>query len=221
MKTNKEKILCIFPEDPSLAFLSTLRNYLEENYNCHFILANDESYNISIDTISSLEPNSLIMFFGHGASHCFYGSCSQEFPQRQLVNSTNIEALKDKNVFALSCRSCDFLDSNKRIIKEFFGFGNMPTDWDEIVAERNTGDPFYLNKMTQEDVEIYKSLLNKIVLQSLKKTEDLLDFRRLYLSIKLSINKEISKLLIEKNPLNYREIANLLFYLKEDIIVSI
>jgi len=221
MKTNKEKILCIFPEDPSLSFLSSLRAYLVEYYSYHIIEPTEESYNKTIDLIASMEANSLILFFGHGASHCFYGACSNIFPQKQLVNRSNIGILANKNMFALTCRSNDFFDYHKASINDFFGFGNMPTDWEEIVAERNTGDPFYLRNINETEIDVFKRILNNIVLSAFQSTDDLLNFESLYLSIKLNINKSISKLLIDKRAPNYREIANILFYMKEDILVRI
>lgn len=221
MKTNKEKILCIFPEDPSLSFLSSLRAYLVEYYSYHIIEPTEDSYNKTIELITSMEANSLILFFGHGASHCFYGACSDDFPQKQLVNRSNIGILANKNVFALTCRSNDFFNFHKTSINDFFGFGNMPTDWEEIVAERNTGDPYYLKNINETEIYVFKTTLNNIVLSAFQRTEDLLDFKSIFLMIKLHINKEISKLLTDKNTPNYRELANLLFYMKEDILVSI
>jgi len=97
----------------------------------------------------------------------------------------------------------------------------MPTDWEEIVAERNTGDPFYLSNINETEIDVFKTILNNIVLSAFQRTDDLLNFESLYLSIKLNINKSISKLLIDKSTPNYREIANILFYMKEDILVRI
>lgn len=218
MKKNRENILCLFPEDDSLLFLSPLRAYLEKNYRCHIIYPNEESYYETIRLISTMHDNTLVLFVGHGASHCFYGGCNKAFPRKQLINSSNINILNNKNVFALSCRSNEFFDLNKANLNNFFGFGNLPTDWNEIITERDIGDPFYLKNINEEEIQKFKSIVNDVILSVFQDTDDYFDFKTLYLGIKLLLNKEISELITTKTIANYRELANLIFYMKQDIL---
>lgn len=221
MKKSKENILCVFPEDQSLSFLSSLKDYLERYYILHLIQPNKASYDETISLIGSMKQESLILFFGHGASHCLYGACDDSFSQQKLIDGSNAHILKNKNIFSLSCRSNDFLDSHKAVLNNYFGFGDLPTDWDEIIAERNTGDPFYLNSINQSVINDFKIAVNNIILSAFKETEDPFDFRQLYLSLKLAINKKISILLTRNCTPNNRELANLLYSMKNDILVNL
>jgi len=169
---NSKNVLCIFVEDPTLTFLKPIKSYLEKGFDCFIIEPSDESYQKGVKKIESVPDNGLIIFIGHGASHCFYGACSHNYESKPLVNRSNNHILKNKSIFALSCRSSDFLESNKSIIKNYIGFGNLPTEWHEIIAERDCGDSMYLKGITESDILIFKNSLNELILSCLL-SEDL------------------------------------------------
>ena len=66
------------------------------------ILPNKESYTQTINEIQELPPDSIIFFLGHGASHCLYGACDEQFERIPFIDKSNIDALTSKSIFALS-----------------------------------------------------------------------------------------------------------------------
>ena len=101
----------------------------------------------------------------------------------------------------------------------FIGFNYLPTDWDDIVAERDLGDPNYLLNIREEDIVYYKNTLAKMVLSSfIKNKKSIADFERIFLYIKLMVNKEISKILVEKPMPNYRLLADIWYVTKQGMI---
>jgi len=138
-------VFCIMPEDNSLSFLNPVFDHLKIHYPIRKILPNKESYTQTINEIQELPPDSIIFFLGHGASHCLYGACDEQFERIPFIDKSNIDALTSKSIFALSCRSSEFLYNNRSNLNSFIGFGNLPTDWGDVFAERDFGDTNYLN----------------------------------------------------------------------------
>ncbi|NVO09135.1 MAG: hypothetical protein HXX16_04150 [Bacteroidales bacterium] len=207
-------VLCIFPEDITLLFLEPLRNKLKQNYKVLNVLANDESHVKAIETIKTLPDGSTVIFIGHGASHCFYGACNDNYKRNSFINSSNFEVFRNKNLFALSCRSSEFLEANKSILNNYLSFGNLPTDWDEIVAERDNGDPNYLRNINENEISIFKKKLSSIVLSCLLNPENIYDLITLYLNLKFHFNKEIARLNLEEKSINMRALVNLWYETK-------
>lgn len=214
---SSKDVLCIFPEDITLLFLEPLRNKLKQNYRVLDVLANDESHIKAIETIKTLPDDSTIIFIGHGASHCLYGACNDNYKRNSFINNSNFEVFRNKNLFALSCRSSEFLNANKSILNKYLGFGNLPTDWDEILAERNFGDPYYLRNINEKEILIYKKQLATIVLSCFLSSEIIYDFNTLYFNLKLYLNKEITRLNLEEKDNSMRALANLWYVTKVEM----
>ncbi len=211
-------VFCVMPEDSSLAFLIPVFDQLQKHFAARKILPNMESYLQTINEIRELPSGSIIFFLGHGASHCLYGACNEQFERMPFIDKTNIDVLTGKNVFALSCRSSEFLYNNRLKLNSFIGFGNLPTDWNDVFAERDFGDTNYLRDLDEESINYFRDSLTKIILSSLnldigKST----NFRTWYLYLRLLINKEITSLLLEKSIPNYRGLSNLWFETKHEI----
>lgn len=214
---NSSNVLIIKPVDISISFLEPIFNGLV-SYNSIIIEPNEESYERGIQHINEMPDSSTIVFLGHGASHCLYGAHDLSFERKPLVNNSNISIFKNKNIFSLSCRSSEFLDRNRSIMKQFIGFGNLPTDWNDIVAERDFGNPYYLSNIQEEDVSYYKKTLVEIIHSSLSKSRFKIDdFEKIYLHTKLMLNKEISKILIQKPMPNYRLLADIWYETKREM----
>lgn len=218
---NKVKtIFCIMPEDNSLAFLDPVFDHLKIHFPTRKILPTKESHAQTINEIQELPAGSNIFFFGHGASHCLYGACDELFERIPFINKTNIDVLTGKSVFALSCRSSEFLYNNKSKLNSFIGFGNLPTDWDDVFAERDFGDTNYLKDIDEETINYFRDSLAQIILASLKLDfGKLSNFRPWYLYLRLLINKEIANLLLKRNIPNYRALSNLWFETKHEILI--
>jgi hypothetical protein len=214
---NSSNVLIIKPVDLSVSFLDPIFKGLV-NYNSIIIEPNEESYKRGVQHINEMPDSSTIMFLGHGASHCLYGAHDLSFERKPLVNNSNISIFKNKNIFSLSCRSSEFLYKNRSVMKQFIGFGNLPTDLNDIIAERDLGDPNYLLNIQEEDISFYKKTLAEIVHSSLSKSRfNMEDFEKIYLHMKLMINKEISKILIEKPIPNFRLLADIWYETKREM----
>lgn len=214
---NSSNVLIIKPVDLSISFLEPIFEGLV-NYTSIIIEPNEESYELGIQDIDKMPDSSIIIFLGHGASYCLYGAHDLSFKRKPLVNSSNISIFQNKSVFSLSCRSSEFFYKNRGIMKQFIGFGNLPTDWDDILAERDFGNPNYLANIQEEDIAYYKSTLADIIYQSLIRNKiSIDDFEKIFLHIKLIINKEISKILIEKPMPNYRLLADIWYETKQEM----
>lgn len=214
---NNSNVLIIKPVDESILFLEPIFEGLVNFYSI-IIEPKEESYELGIQEIDKMPDSSIIIFLGHGASHCLYGAHDLSFERKPLVNSSNISIFQNKSVFSLSCRSSEFLYKNRDVMKQFIGFGNLPTDWDDIVAERDFGDPNYLANIQEEDIAYYKSTLADIIYQSFIRNKiSIGEFEKIFLHIKLMINKEISKILIEKPMPNYRLLADIWYETKQEM----
>jgi hypothetical protein len=214
---NSSNVLIIKPIDESILFLEPIFKGLV-NYYSIIIEPNEESYEKGIQEINEMPDSSTIIFLGHGASHCLYGAHDLSFERKPLVNSSNISIFHNKNIFSLSCRSSELLYRNRSVMKQFIGFGNLPTDWDDIVAERDFGDPNYLANIQEEDIYYYKNTLVKMIHSSFIDNKVSIDnFEKIYLHIKLMINKEISKILIEKHMPKYRLLADIWYETKQEM----
>lgn len=214
---NNSNVIIIRLGDESILFLEPISKELA-NYYSIVIEPTEESYERGIREIDRMPINSTIIFLGHGASHCLYGAHDSSFERKPLVNSGNISIFQNKSVFSLSCRSSEFLYKNRNIMKQFIGFGNLPTDWNDIVAERDMGDPNYLSEIQEEDIFYYKKTLAEIIHSSLSSNKfNLGDFESIYFHTKLMINKEISKILIEKPIPNYRLLADIWYETKQEM----
>jgi len=216
--SKSETVFCIMPEDKSLTFLNPVFDHLKIHYPTRKILPTKESYNQMINEIQELSADAIIFFLGHGASHCLYGACDEQFERIPFIDKTNIDVLTNKSVFALSCRSSEFLCNNKSKLNSFIGFGNLPTDWDEVFAERDFGDTNYLSGLAEGTIDYFRDSLAQIILESIKlNIGKLTSFRTWYLYLRLLINKEISNLLLKRNIPNYRALSNLWFETKQEI----
>ena len=215
---NSSNILIVRPVDLSISFLETIFEGLND-FKSIIIEPNDKSYANGIKHINEMPNSSTIIFLGHGSSNCLYGAHNLSYERKPLVQNSNISILKNKSIFSLSCRSSEFLYKNRSVIKNFIGFNYLPTDWDDIVAERDLGDPNYLLNIREEDIVYYKNTLAKMVLSSfIKNKKSIADFERIFLYIKLMVNKEISKILVEKPMPNYRLLADIWYVTKQGMI---
>lgn len=214
---SSKDVLCIFPEDITLLFLEPLRNKLKQSYKVLEVLANDESHVKAIETIKTLPDDSTVIFIGHGASHCFYGACNDKYKRNLFINKSNFEVFRNKNLFAFSCRSSEFLDANKSILNNYLSFGNLPTDWNEILAERNYGDPYYLRNINEKEIIIFKEQLTTIILSCFFSPEIIYDFNTLYFNLRLYLNKEIARLNLGEKNNSIRALANLWYETKAEM----
>jgi hypothetical protein len=170
--------------------------------------------------IRMLPDNADVLFIGHGTSHCLY-SANEDGEKKNFINSKNIEVLKNKNIIAVACRSTEFLYSHQHLLNNYMGFGNIPSDWEEVLAERNLGDNKYLATIDKNDLQYYVDkittissycLLNFFKHRSLKKT---------YLDYRMNFNKCIYELALKKERVNFKGLIELFFDTKNEMTLKI
>lgn len=207
-------MVCIFPNDPSLESLSPLIDMLKQNIE---VIQLDIANSIDvINIIKNLPDYSDIIFIGHGATHCIYGGIVDDQKQT-FINSDNIEILKNKNIVALACRSSEFLSSQHKVLNNYLGFGNIPSAWNEVMAERDIGDIDYLNSIDEDDLEFYFNEFTQISIICLQNYLTHFSLNKLYLDYLLHINKNIYKLLLNKDRVNYKGLVELFIDTKNEI----
>lgn len=207
-------MICIFPEDSTLGFLKPLIDKVSKEI--EVIHLKNENIDTVIERLDKLPSEIDILFIGHGASHCLYGAISNN-EKTIFINSSNINILSNKNIVTVTCRSSEFLHSNKEILNNYLGFGNIPSDWSEVMTEREYNDVNYLYGIEEEDLEYYILNLIKILTLCIVNFTSHKSVEKLYFELRLYFNKQITKLLKEKNIKKYNELAELFINTKNEI----
>lgn len=212
------KVVCIYPADGTTGFLRPIYDALSALPSFIGIELKTDKGDIekAISIINACDENTYILFLGHGASHCLY-----KMDRTPFIGSNEFRIFQNKRIFLFACRSAEFIRRNNTIIpKEYIGFGNMLTDWSEVITERDADANAYIG-VDESIISEYKGILTGIISESLVKTissEE--NYYSLYLRIKLSFNKKITHLLMEKTFPGYRALANLLYETKIEMITG-
>ena len=210
------RLVCIFPEDESTDFLLPIYKQLENIsgfIGYRFNTLDSQKRNNLYETLNQLEDNSLVVFIGHGASNRLYGSVDDNGEKQVLFDKENINHIGNLDFFCIACRSNEFAHKH---FQNYIGFGDITSDFSEIEAERNMGDPDYMDWATDEDIVVFQQEFTGAIVDAIRLThcEKLLS---MYKMLKLCFNKRIATLLVSKNVSNYRHIADLLFDVKNGI----
>lgn len=210
------RIVCIFPKDDSTDFLIPIYESLEtfSDFKGFRVDTNNESERNELFSVLSNNKDEelLVVFLGHGASNCLYGSANNN-DKIKLFDKDNIIILSNHPIICLACNSKDFL---KKKHPNYIGFGDIPSDFSEVKAERNLGDPNYLSWANDEDIISFRKIIVDAFVQTIKTThcDNLLNF---YGLLKLLVNKKIATLLMERNTSHYREIADMLYEFADEM----
>lgn len=213
-------VVCIFPKDNSTDFLIPIYESLETLSDFKGFRIDTNNVSERSELFSVLSNNgggeSLVVFLGHGASYCLYGSPDSD-GKVKLFDKDNINILSDFPIICLACNSKDFL-KNKHL--NYIGFGDIPSDFFEVEAERNLGNPDYLSWANDEDIISFRKSIVDAFVQTVKTTHcDKLS--NLYGFFKLLINKRIATLLMERNTNHYREIADMLYDFADEMELTL
>lgn len=212
----KSNLICIYPEDPTTNFLLPIYECLSRlpnfrGYRNNTILQDNRTQ--IIDALTKAETSSTIVFLGHGASNKLYGSVDIDDSKQVLLDDSNIELFDNFNTICVSCRSAEFL---KKCHGSFIGFGDITSDFQEVLATRQFEDAYYLSWAEETDINLFNNLFVQILRKTIEYTK-CADIRLMYRILELYINKTISHLLIERKFNNYRHIADMFYNLLEDI----
>ena len=210
------KLVCIFPEDestdslmPIYTQLKNMSGFIGYRFNTLNLQKRDNLY----DALNQLEEDSLLVFLGHGASNKLYGSVDENGDKQVLFDKNNTKQLRNIDFLGIACRSNEF---GRNHFQNYIGFGDITSDFSEILAERDFGDSNYMNWADEDDIINFRNLfveaITKVIL--LTSCNDLFS---IYKMMRLCFNKQIADLLKKKSLTNYRNIADMLFEVLNDL----
>lgn len=205
-------VLCIFPKDCTTEFLSPVYKSIVSAYSATGLLGDptvDDDYLEKLDSEASQADS--IIFIGHGSSRALYGI---NFNEIICEENENIEIFRGKRIILFACKSIDFIRHFK--FNNAIGFGLMPTSTFDI----QPGKSFHnlpIGELSVEDLDYIRCCIVRIWQNSLSES-DIFDVRKFYNSFSFHTNVEIVNCLLNhKSFPNYRLIADVLYYLKEDM----
>ena len=207
------KILIVHALDESTEFLSVFKEAFEEHY---FAITSNEQEEIDkvYSKIKELNDNDIFIFLGHGTSYGLFAPSSTDI--RIFDKNSANEMFESKNIVLLSCKSSDFireLSTYKRII----GFADIPSSMNEIIAERDiVGNQRNVN---EEDIKRYNKCYTNSIIKALKLLfHNKITFSELAKYIDFFLNKEIISILEDKGKENRKDLAELLFEFRNEIV---
>ena len=205
------KILCIYPKDTTTEFLRPVYDA---------ICAKPHVVGLELDTIEDddfleklsdhLADAGIVFFLGHGSSTCLYGTDLNPLIEDKMGN---IEDFRNKSLILFACRSAEFVKNYH--FQDSLGFGFIPTSLDDVrggtlhcVNLKNL-DSSCLGIFQQSIVRVWVRTLREVSLEKLTTIANVFSFY---------INCEIVDMLLhsKKSPY-YRILADMLYYLKEDM----
>lgn len=203
-------IVCLYPIDPTTDFLMPIYEILSQfdGFNGYRISTSEQDINDIKFEIEKSSSYNMIIFLGHGASHCIYGSMKEK-----ISTSNDLIRYNNADCIFLSCRSSEFLKAHNG---NHIGFGDMPTDYNEVEAERQLNDIEYLEGLDERDIEYYRNQIVDFFIKAIRMSQ-LKSLEEFYKAIKLFANKEISVLLLNKQRNHYRHLADLIYCWKDEM----
>jgi hypothetical protein len=202
---DRGKTLVLYPEDNSTVFLEQVIAHLFATVNTSLfeffkIKPTEESHKLALREIEKAEHITII-FLGHGSSHALQGARNDEYKNEKFISNKDFLLFKGKRLLLVSCDSCVLIKKTRGYaFLEAIGFGDLPTDWNDIQSARELNASAY-DGFTELTMQLFRKNLVEIVKYSLS---DFLNgsfcLRELYDSILLRINKRIADNFINKLP---------------------
>lgn len=202
------KVLCIYPKDKTTEFLEPLFDDICKRCSAVPLLGDPQDDDDYLDKLEELAGKSeTIVFLGHGSSGVLYGVNFNE-----LIYDYNVDMLRGKNLVLFACNSVGFI--HKFGLTHALGFGIVPTsDYD---AETGKLHSLNLKVLTLPDITYIQQAIVRIWQKTLAEA-DLSDVRRFYAVFSYYTNVEIVSCLKNCSHQNFRLIADILYYLKDDM----
>ena len=210
------KLVCIFPEDKTTDFLLPVYEQLQliPGFEGYRFDTNDPIMKKNLfDKLQQLYSDTFVFFIGHGASNKLYGSVDNNGEKTVLFDKANIELVKKTYFVGVACRSEEFADNH---FPNHIGFGDITSDYSEVIAERNLGDSDFMIWASEEDIVVFQKAFTKAIVNAIRLSQ-CKKLMSLYNMLKLCLNKQIAELLIQKSVSNYRNIADMLFEVLSDL----
>ena len=208
------KAVCIFPKDSTTEFLAPLYDHICPTFQAVGVGYDTSGDDNPLDLIyAEIKDAETIFFLGHGMSTCLYASVLDNV---ELFNENNISLLKEKRLFLLACNSDQFINKNK--LTNAIGFGFLPTSEDDVrhIKKYHNLD---ISMMGVLDVDCFNNALVQCLVRTLSK-ETMNDFHLFKERLAFNVSKAIADCLINKSTTSYRIVADELYYMYKDMIVT-
>ena len=208
------KVLCIFPQEQTTFFLQPVYDMLvrmgAEGFNFNTVESDEDLQSILYDQI---ENSGLVIAFCHGNSECLFGTQGEEgFNGNELLSGGDLFRLKDKKLVLFSCNSAELAKKNKYVSSVVFGL--IPSTIYETQNAEFHKLP--MKELDKRDIEVIQQSLVRVWLRTLKRV-GLEDLRQFCDTFSFFLNVEIVDILIDRHANHYRTIADVLFYIKNDM----
>ena len=208
------KTVCLYMEDCTTAFLRPLCEHICSTFNAKKIGYDTSGDDDPLELIyQELRDAQTVFFLGHGMSTCLYASILDNV---ELINNDNIDLLKGKRLFLLSCNSDQFIRNFK--LKNAVGFGFLPTSLDDVRTTSKFHN-IHIGNLDKKDVDYY----NTSIVNALKNTicpQTLTDTHLFEKQLRFNVSREIVQCLLKKDVTNYRTVADELFYVYKDMYIG-
>lgn len=219
------KALIIFPEDQTTDFLIEIIEHLtaycsQDKFEMLRIAPSDKAHDDCLAYLSKSDHKTII-FLGHGGSYYLAGARNNEYRKDKFVTTKEKPLFKNKNLFLLACRSAEFLYNIKDIsINVCIGFGDLPTEIDEIIGAREQAADSYPG-ISSLEITKFRTILVEVIKFSLEECFNKgLTFEELYYRIRLRINKKIPEIILEERTNGNRALVNFLYQVKNEIEIE-
>lgn len=227
------KLLTIHPINEDLRFLKKFVRNLKKNKSdlvvSRSLSNNTISHLKAIKYIGELSDNDIVCFLSHGATRAIhgseyrtrYGSHSRQYSYMNesgyFIDKSNIEILKGKKVFCLSCNS-DTLGklAIESGVKVFIGFSTIDFDSrNELISNQNPRSSVICKTKYSLRKAVYQSLVYAI--------DNNITFYQLCNLLKINLNKEMDNLILNNKNKDgykyYKTAADCLLTIKEGITI--
>lgn len=205
------KILCIFPQDQTTSFLEPIYDELCQRYNTVGLRGDPTEDDDYLERLAELAQEAeTIVFLGHGSSRALYGI---NFNMLICEENGNIDLLRHKQLILFSCHSLDFI--KRQGLTSALGFGEIPTSDYDVANGKLHG--LSIKDLNESDVEYIKAAIVRIWKNSLAEV-NITDCNHFYQEFSFQTIKEIVRCLTTCESRNFRLIADVLYYLKTDMV---
>ena len=204
------KILCIYPKDTTIDFLDVVYQKIcsmDGAIGLEGTPVEDDDYFEKLE--KSIQDVQIVCFLGHGSSSSLYGPHDNSLICKE---NGNMGLLKGKTLYLDACKSADYIAEYH--LNSAIGFGFMPTSLDD--ARNGNLHKLEINELLDEDIDYFVKAKNNVWL----KTIDSVGFespKKFFSMFRFYTNKEIVDCLINGSTKHYRIVADMLYYLKEDM----
>lgn len=208
------KVLCIFPQEQTTSFLQPVYDMLvrmgAEGFN-HNTVESDEDLQSILH--AQINESDFVIVLCHGCSTCLYGTQGElGFDGNELLSGGDLFRLKDKKLVLFSCNSAELAKKNEYASSVVFGL--IPST---IYETQNAGfHELPMKELDEKDVGVIQQLLVCVWLRTLEQV-GFDDLRQFCDTFRFYMDVEIVNVLIGRLTNHFRTIADVLFYIKEDM----